>query len=571
MIEGVPLIPETAPFSEAQRSWLNGFFAGLFSNAPVAPAPSDPAPTAPEINVAYASQTGTAENLARRLTKKLKADGFAARAVSIDACSLGKLEGVWIFIASTHGDGDPPDHALGFATELTKLTEPSLSRLTFGVLALGDSNYEKFCGFGKFLDERLAELGGTRLLTLSECDGDPDATFQQWSASIASLVKAGSGSNSSSEDVVASADSSYSRQNLFSASLVDCRLLTGPDSPKEIRHFSISISGSGIEYKSGDALGIIPQNCPSMVDEILHASGFDGEEPVSGLTGAAIPLRLALTMHLEIGRVGRGTWKKFFQRMPVSSQSLDHKSDSFEEIDLIDLLTEYPGVIVTADDFCSMLPKLAPRLYSIASSPIALPDRVDLCVAIVRYEKKSHRRIGICSTYLSDRVGSSPIKVYLQSNPTFKLPVDPAAPIIMVGPGTGVAPFRAFLQERENTNSPAKSWLFFGSPYSKSDFLYADELLNWQKNGLRLDLAFSRDQSEKIYVQHRMWESRDKVWAWLEEGAHFYVCGDAKRMAKDVDSMLVRIVQTCGKKSQEAALAYVDHLRSTKRYVRDVY
>ena len=590
MIEDVPLIPETAPFSEAQRAWLNGFIAGLFSNASAAghqalgTTTSSSAP--PEISVAFASQTGTAEGLARRLIKKLKGSGFSARAISIDNCSPAMLEGSWIFIASTYGDGEPPDHAGGFASGLARLTERQLSKLNYGVFALGDSNYEKFCGFGRFLDERLAELGGVRLLDRNECDGDPDPTFEQWSASISAALKAKIGTTSGSVDLGAASTappqrpSEYlavfaetaptcgsTRQNPFNASIVDHRLLTGPDSVKEIRHFSISISGSNIDYHSGDALGIIPQNCPSMVEETLRASGFDGEEPVPGLADHVIPLRLALTLYLEIGRISRGTWKKFCEKTSIGLQP----NDLPEEIDLIDLLIKYPGVIATADDFYAFLPRLAPRLYSIASSPIASPERIDLCVAIVRYEKKSRRRIGVCSTYLSDRAGNGPVKIYLQPNPAFKLPQDPSVPVIMVGPGTGIAPFRAFLQEREKTNSLVKSWLFFGNPHSKSDFLYGEELLTWEKKGLQLELAFSRDQAEKVYVQHRLWAARDKVWAWLQEGAHFYVCGDAKRMAKDVDSMLTQIVQTSGNKSADSALEYLDELRSTKRYVRDVY
>jgi sulfite reductase (NADPH) flavoprotein alpha-component len=592
MTQQVPFIPDSAPFSEPQRAWLNGFIAGLFSNAPVT-AMEQAKPARPEIKVIYASQSGTGEALARQFGKKLNSDGFTAQVAPIDRFKPVQLEGVHLFIASTYGDGDPPDHARSFADEIAKIEGPSLNKLRFSVLALGDSNYEKFCSFGKFLDDRFAELGAQRLIPRVEVDGDPDTPFQEWSVSVGSVLQS-LGDSASGNDAkigipnesapgttaenVASVEAPvvYNRKNPFAARLAVNRSLTANNSVKEIRHFSISTAGSGIVYSAGDALAVLPENAPVMVDEILRASGFDGEEPIPDPNGEVIPLRRALTLHYDIDKVSKRTGKKFASKMPsaISSRLPAEGADLDRFLAgkyLIDLMMEFPGVINAPDDFSAILQKLAPRLYSIASSPLASPDAIDLCVAVVRYELGARQRIGVCSTFLADRVGSAAVRIFLQPNKSFRLPNDAEIPIIMVGPGTGIAPFRAFLQERENSKALAKSWLFFGNPHSKTDFLYSDEITHWQKNGLHLDLAFSRDQPEKLYVQHQMWERREQVWAWLQEGAYLFVCGDASKMAKDVDAVLCRIIEACGGKSVDAALEYAKDLRTTNRYVRDVY
>jgi sulfite reductase (NADPH) flavoprotein alpha-component len=372
--------------------------------------------------------------------------------------------------------------------------------------------------------------------------------------------------------------SAYSRKNPFPARLTKTRLLTAAGSGKETLHFEVSLAGSGLAYEVGDSLGIFPSNDPAEVDAVLAAAGLTGDEPVES---AGTNLREVLTRQVTLREPSRQLLAAILDKYPDAaelSELIDPEAKSVMEdwIDgreVVDILQAYPRAGFTAEELVKVLRKLQPRLYSIASSPKAFPEDIHLTVAIVRYESHDRRRQGVCSTYLADRVKDATMPVFIHSAKHFRQPEDPSVPVIMVGPGTGIAPFRAFLQEREALGAPGKSWLFFGDRNRATDFLYEDEINAWQTKGVlhRLDTAFSRDQAEKVYVQHRMLENADELWRWLEEGGYFYVCGDASRMAKDVDEALHRIVETAGGKSKEEAATYVEELKKTKRYRKDVY
>ena len=372
--------------------------------------------------------------------------------------------------------------------------------------------------------------------------------------------------------------STFSRKNPFPARLTRTRLLTAPGSGKETLHFEVSLAGSGLAYEVGDSLGIFPSNDAAEVDAVLAASGLRGDEPVES---AGSNLREVLTRQVTLREPSRQLLAAILEKCPDAnelSEFIDPEAKSvmddwIDGRDVVDILQAYPRARFTADELVKVLRKLQPRLYSIASSPKAFPEDIHLTVAVVRYELHGRNRQGVCSTYLADRVNGGTMPVFIHSAKHFRQPEDTSVPLIMVGPGTGIAPFRAFLQEREVLGAPGKTWLFFGDRNRATDFLYEEEINAWRGKGVlhRLDTAFSRDQPEKIYVQQRMLENAAELWRWLEEGGYFYVCGDASRMAKDVDEALHRIVAEAGGKSKEEAAAYVEELKKTKRYRKDVY
>ena len=372
--------------------------------------------------------------------------------------------------------------------------------------------------------------------------------------------------------------STFSRKNPFPARLTRTRLLTAPGSGKETLHFEVSLAGSGLAYEVGDSLGIFPSNDALEVDAVLAATGLRGDEPVES---AGADLREVLTRQVTLREPSRQLLAAILEKCPDAnelSEFIDPEAKSVMDDwvdgrDVVDILRAYPRAGFTADELVKVLRKLQPRLYSIASSPKAFPEDIHLTVAVVRYELHGRNRQGVCSTYLADRVNGGTMPVFIHSAKHFRQPEDTSVPLIMVGPGTGIAPFRAFLQEREVLGAPGKTWLFFGDRNRATDFLYEEEINAWRGKGVlhRLDTAFSRDQPEKIYVQQRMLENAAELWRWLEEGGYFYVCGDASRMAKDVDEALHRIVAEAGGKSKEEATAYVEELKKTKRYRKDVY
>ena len=377
---------------------------------------------------------------------------------------------------------------------------------------------------------------------------------------------------------MSSASSVYSRKNPFPAQLAVQRSLTGPDSGKETLHFEVSLSGSGLAYEVGDSLGIFPANDTAEVDAVLSAAGFTGDESVES---AGTSLREVLTRQVTLREPSRQLLAAILEKCPSATELAELTDPEAKSVmedwvdgrEVVDILESYPQAKFTPDELVKALRKLQPRLYSIASSPKAHPEAVHLTVAVVRYELHGRQRQGVCSTYLADRVAARSIPVFIHSAKHFRPPEDPSVPVIMVGPGTGIAPFRAFLQEREATGAPGPTWLFFGDRNRATDFLYEEEINAWRERGVlhRLDTAFSRDQAEKVYVQHRMLENGADIWRWLAEGGYFYVCGDAARMAKDVDDALHRIVEEQGGKTKEEAAAFVDELKKAKRYRKDVY
>ena len=372
----------------------------------------------------------------------------------------------------------------------------------------------------------------------------------------------------------------YSRKNPFPGRLLVNRRLNSPDSEKDTRHFEISLAGSGLSYEVGDSMAIYPTNDPVLVDEILEALDAKGDEEIAGNRGVATTLRVGLLRDYSITQPTPRFLNAVAERAsaaPLLAELLDperkHDLDSYLwGMEMIDFLIEHPSIEFTPQEFVALLPKLQPRLYSIASSLKMFPEAVHFIIDVVRYKSHGRMRQGVCSTFLADRCSDSPASIYPTAS-KFRLPEDPDAPIIMVGPGTGVAPFRAFLQEREVAGARGKSWLFFGAQREKSDFYYREDFEKFMGNGTltRIDTAFSRDQAHKIYVQDRMTEAADELWKWLEDGAYFYVCGDAKRMAKDVDAALHQIVREQGGKNGEEASEYVENLKRDKRYKRDVY
>ena len=536
----VPLIPENAPFSAEQRAWLNGFLAGVLKRG-TAPASIAPVGEKRSLLIAFGSQSGNAESLAKRLAREASGRGFAARAAGLDSVQPGDLikEQNVLLITSTWGEGDMPDNAVSFWDSINQNgSSPKLEGVQYSVLALGDKNYgETFCLAGRKLDARLAELGARRVVDRVDCDVEFDALAKTWSTSVFTALSGGAATTPLAEP---EEETGFTKKNPFPARLIANTHLNSRGSSKDTRHIGFSLEGSGLTYEVGDALGVFVQNCPEVVEEVIAAHAFDPQAEVPLPDGGTAPLREALIKHYEVRH----------------------------------LYGKAPETGLTPSTFMATLRKLQPRLYSIASSVKAHAEEVHLCIAAVRYSAAGVEHKGVASTFLADRLPlGQTTGIYFHAANHFRLPADLTKPVIMVGPGTGIAPFRAFLEEREATQAPGKNWLFFGDQKRACDFLYHNQIIEWVRKGhlTRLDTAFSRDQEEKIYVQTRMLQAATELWQWLEEGAHFYVCGDAKRMAKDVDEALHSVIQTAGGKSADEAVAYVNQMKKEKRYARDVY
>lgn len=574
----IPFVPDDAPFTPEQRAWLNQFFtANFFPAGGVSASPGPPVP----VTVLYASQTGNAEGLGKKLVKDLKKGNFLPTLSDLGQYDHSKLalEKHVLLIASTYGDGEPPDSAAAFHQWLHSDAAPSLTGVKYSVLALGDSSYPDFCQCGIEFDTRFAALGAERLHDRIDCDVEFDAEYKAWSQAIITLLAPGAAATK----VVAALDQDeegFSKNNPFPARLLRQHNLNGKGSEKQTHHIEISLAGSGLDYQVGDALGVVPQNSAALVDELLSHLPFNTRVDVSTPDGEEIPLRDALIRHYDIRTLSNTLIEKWqarsgspFLRSLVQANDKKAYQEFIWGRELIDLVIDYPADFADAEEFVAVLRKLQPRLYSISSSPRAHPGEVHLTVGVVTYRAHGRERAGVCSSFLARLAANDTTGVYVHQNPAFRLPADPSTPLIMVGPGTGIAPFRAFLEERQSTAATGKNWLFFGNPHAATDYLYQEQLEQFFKDGVleRIDTAFSRDQGKKIYVQDRMLEQGADLWKWLEQGAAFYVCGDASRMAKDVDHALQQLIQQHGGKNEEQAAAYVAQMKKDKRYQRDVY
>ncbi|WP_188990565.1 assimilatory sulfite reductase (NADPH) flavoprotein subunit [Paenibacillus nasutitermitis] len=584
--------------TESQRIWLSGFLAASQAGAAMAavaatavqeaPAAS-PAPViSKEVTVLFGSQTGNCNGLAKKLSKKLEEQGLQVTLASMadfKPNNLKKLQNL-LLLVSTHGEGEPPDNAISFHEFLHSKRAPQLEELSYSVLALGDTSYEFYCQTGKDFDKRLEELGGKRLAPRVDCDVDFDEPAAEWmnlvlgSLSSASAVPAAG--IAPGESVTTATESDYSRTNPFQAEVLENLNLNGRGSDRETRHIEISLEGSNLQYEPGDSLGIYPENHPRLVDELIAAMGWNADESIAvNKNGELRSLREALLRHYEITVLTKPLFEQVAKHPSgaalnelLASGREQELRTYLSESDLLDLVTDYSLAVIPAGEFVSFLRKIPSRLYSIASSPKAFPDEVHVTVRSVRYEAKGRDRYGVCSVQLAERVESGDrLPVYIQHNSNFKLPESPDTPIIMIGPGTGVAPFRAFLGEKEETGAAGETWLFYGDQHFSTDFLYQIEWQRWLKEGVltRLDVAFSRDTDKKVYVQHRMLEKSRELYNWLQKGACVYVCGDEKKMAHDVHSTLETILQQEGGMSPEEASEYLLGLQQQKRYQRDVY
>ena len=572
-------IPNDAPFTAEQRAWLSDFLSKTLGQAEHTASASTPSVP---VTVVYGSQTGTAEGLAKKLVKTLKKGNFQPEMHDMATYDRSRLalEKNLLIITSTYGDGEPPDTAAELHAWLMSDAAPQLKGVSYSVLALGDSSYPDYCQCGIEFDNRLAALGASRMFSRVDVDVDPDRPYAEWSAGVLAVLTPSDAAVPTSDYPEIKADEAgYSKSNPFPAAVVENYNLNGPGE-KQTHQISLSLVGSDLTYEVGDALGVYPLNSEAVVDEIIANLSCKASS-VPTPDGDEVSLRDALIRYYDIGSLNKSIIQKWqaksgspFLRSLVAADDKKAYEDFCWGRDLIDLVIDHPADFSDAEEFVSILKKLQPRLYSIASSPRTHPGEVDLCVGIVRYHTLGRKRGGICSTFLADRVtGGERPRVYVHKNNGFRLPSDGATDIIMCGPGTGIAPFRAFLEDRKVTAAQGRNWLFFGNPHSATDYLYQHELNAFQVDGTltKLDLAWSRDQKEKIYVQQLMVQNGAELWAWLNQGAAFYVCGDASRMAKDVDLALHKIAEHHGKLSTEDATAFISQLKKEKRYLRDVY
>lgn len=575
--------------SQSELVWVSGYLYGLAHTGQAVGLQSAQAVTdrvavsePVTLTILFASQTGNAKAVAEQLQQSASQQGVQTHLVAINDYPIKQLkkEHYLAVVTSTYGEGEPPEAAIDFFNQLKKGKGGPLPDLKYAVLGLGDSSYEFFCQTGKDFDALFEQAGATRLLAPALLDVDYQAAAKEWSSALVGLlaqaatpVVAPVTEGSAATPVVV-----YDKQHPFTATLQTNQKITGRDSDRDIRHLEFSLEDSGLTYQPGDALGVWFENDPALVDEVLALTKLTGNEKIS-VGDKTLPLRHALTTDFELTRLHPGFLSGLAD---ISTNAILKKIAEDKtivrkitaETQLVDVLKQYP-VALTAEQLVSLLRPLTPRLYSIASAQSEVEEEVHLTVGVQRFPQPDGSvRSGGASSYLADRVAEGqPVRIFVEHNDNFRLPANPETPIIMVGPGTGIAPFRAFLQERGAQGASGKNWLFFGNPHFTQDFLYQVEWQKYVKSGLltQIDLAFSRDQDHKIYVQDKLTAKGAEVWQWLQNGAYFYVCGDANRMAKDVEQALLAIIAEHGHKSAEEAETFLSELRQSKRYQRDVY
>ncbi|HBC80410.1 MAG TPA: sulfite reductase subunit alpha [Escherichia sp.] len=593
----LPLNPEqlarlqaaTTDLTPTQLAWVSGYFWGVLNQQPGAAAmAAAPAPVAetPTITLLSASQTGNA----RRVAEALRDDLLAAK-LNVNLVNAGDYkfkqianEKLLVVVASTQGEGEPPEEAVALHKFLFSKKAPKLNGSAFAVFGLGDTSYEFFCQCGKDFDSKLAELGAERLLDRVDADVEYQTAANEWRARIVEILKARVPTESPAQAAVTATgvvnevfSSPYTKEEPLVATLAVNQKITGRDSEKDVRHIEIDLGDSGLRYQPGDALGVWYQNDPALVRELIELLWLKGDEPVT-VDGKTLPLSDALEWHFEL-TVNTASIVENYAKLSRSETLLPMVGDKARlqhyaaTTPIVDMV-RFSAAQLDAEALISLLRPLTPRLYSIASSQAEVESEVHVTVGVVRYDVEGRARTGGASGFLADRVEEDgEIRVFIEHNDNFRLPANPETPVIMIGPGTGIAPFRAFMQQRAADEAPGKNWLIFGNPHFTEDFLYQVEWQRYVKEGVlnRIDLAWSRDQKEKIYVQDKLREQGAELWRWINEGAHIYVCGDATRMARDVEQALLEVIAEFGGMDTETADEYLSELRVERRYQRDVY
>ncbi len=593
----LPLNPEqlarlqaaTTDLTPTQLAWVSGYFWGVLNQQPGAAAmAAAPAPAAetPTITLLSASQTGNA----RRVAEALRDDLLAAK-LNVNLVNAGDYkfkqianEKLLVVVASTQGEGEPPEEAVALHKFLFSKKAPKLNGAAFAVFGLGDTSYEFFCQCGKDFDSKLAGLGAERLLDRVDADVEYQTAASEWRARIVDILKARVPTESPAQAAVTATgavnevfSSPYTKEEPLVATLAVNQKITGRDSEKDVRHIEIDLGDSGLRYQPGDALGVWYQNDPELVRELIELLWLKGDEPVT-VDGKTLPLSEALAWHFEltvntasiVENYAKLSRSETLMPMVGDKARLQHYAATTPIVDMV----RFSAAQLDAEALIGLLRPLTPRLYSIASSQAEVESEVHVTVGVVRYDVEGRARTGGASGFLADRVEEDgEIRVFIEHNDNFRLPANPETPVIMIGPGTGIAPFRAFMQQRAADEAPGKNWLIFGNPHFTEDFLYQVEWQRYVKEGVlnRIDLAWSRDQKEKIYVQDKLREQGAELWRWINEGAHIYVCGDATRMARDVEQALLEVIAEFGGMDTETADEYLSELRVERRYQRDVY
>ncbi|HHT7465573.1 TPA: NADPH-dependent assimilatory sulfite reductase flavoprotein subunit [Raoultella ornithinolytica] len=589
----LPLNPEqlarlqaaTTDFTPTQLAWVSGYFWGVLNqHSGAATAVPAQAAEMPGITLISASQTGNARRVAEALRDDLIAAQLNVKLVNAGDYKFKQIasEKLLVIVTSTQGEGESPEEAVALHKFLFSKKAPKLEGTAFAVFGLGDTSYEFFCQSGKDFDSRLVELGAERLLDRVDADVEYQPAAAEWRARVVEVLKSRAPVAAPAQGATSGAvndihSSPYTKEAPLTATLAVDQKITGRDSEKDVRHIEIDLADSGLRYQPGDALGVWYQNDPALVKELVELLWLKGDEPVT-VDGKTLPLAEALEWHFEL-TVNTANIVENYATLTRSETLLPLVGDKAQlqhyaaTTPIVDMVRFSPAQL-DADALIGLLRPLTPRLYSIASSQAEVESEVHITVGAVRYDIEGRARAGGASSFLADRVEEDgEVRVFIEHNDNFRLPANPQTPVIMIGPGTGIAPFRAFMQQRAAEGAEGKNWLFFGNPHFTEDFLYQVEWQSYVKEGVlsRIDLAWSRDQQQKVYVQDKLREQGAELWRWINDGAHIYVCGDANRMAKDVEQTLLEVIAEFGAMDAEAADEFLSELRVERRYQRDVY